>query len=271
MTEQYKGWLTNPKRKERQQRSLAFSDNDVQGLIEKIDNLPRYCKKSLGPEIDRLLTLRDKAIISTGWIWFKRASEFLGVKRKDAQVTDYQILVTFHTQKKSKRFKICPVCNTKSGFKANFCRQCKADLQYVEVQGEKGEFIVTKRKTVKNKFVQPILEWLTEFDRLTEELKDPEECWFFPALRVVFTSAYFDFKAEKPMTVQNLDRILQRLDPSITSSFFRYFATEKYLTLGYTERELKEIGDWSSSRMPEIYAERKGITPAQRRFAEDVR
>lgn len=268
---QYKGWLTNPKRKARQQRSLAFTDKDVQGLLDKIDAIPKYCKKTLGPEIDRLLRLRDKAIISTGWIWFKRASEFLSIKRKDVQVTDQQILVTFRIQKKSKRFKVCPACGTKSGFKANFCRECKADLKNVEVQGEKGEFIVTKRKTLKNRFVQPIVTWLNEFDKLTEELSNPEECWFFPSLRVVFTYAYFDFKSEKPMTVQNLDRILQRLDPSITSSFFRYFATEKYLTLGYTERELKEIGDWSSSRMPEIYAERKGITPAQRRFAEDTR
>jgi len=35
--------------------------------------------------------------------------------------------------------------------------------------------------------------------------------------------------------------------------------------------ELKEIGDWSSSKMPEIYAERKGIIVAQRRWSEDVR
>lgn len=228
-------------------------------------------KKTLGSETDRLLRLRDKSIISISWIFFKRGSEILGIKRKDVDVTDRQILVTFHIQKKSKRFKICPMCNTKSGFKANFCRKCKADLQDVEVQGEKGEFIVTKRKTLKNRFVQHIVTWLNEFDKLTEELKDPEECWFFPALRVVFTFAYFDFKAEKRMTVQNLDRILQRLDPTITSSFFRYFATEKYLTRGYSERELAQVGDWSSSRMVEVYAKRLGITPAQRRFAEDVR
>lgn len=266
-----RGWLTNPERKARQQKSLAFTDDHVQELIEKIDNLPNYCKKSLGPEIDRLLRLRDKAIISTGWIWFKRASEFLGIKRKDVSHTDRQVLVTFHIKKKSKRYKICPSCETKSGYKAKFCRQCRANLKTAEVQGEKGEFIVTKRKTLKNPFVQHIVTWLNEFDSLTEGIPDSQECLFYPALRVVFTSAYFDFKAEKPMTVQNFDRILQRLDPSITSSFFRYFATEKYLTLGYTERELKEIGDWSSSRMPEIYAERKGITPAQRRFAEDTR
>ena len=271
MIKQYRGWLANPERKERQQKSLAFTDKHVQGLLDKIDRLPEYVSPTLGTEIDRILRLRDKAIISTGWIWFKRASEFLSVKRKDVAVTDRQILITFHIQKKTKRFKICPMCETKSGYRAKFCRECKANLQDVEVQGEKGEFVVTKRKTLKNNFVQHIVNWLTEFDKLTEKIGDSEEAWFFPALKVVFNSGYLKFFSEKPMTVQNLNHILQRLDPSITSSFFRYFATEKYLTLGYSERELKEIGDWSSSRMPEIYAERKGITPAQRRWSEDVR
>jgi hypothetical protein len=84
-------------------------------------------------------------------------------------------------------------------------------------------------------------------------------------------SGYFKFFSERPMTVQNLDAILQRLDPTITSSFFRYFATEKYLSLGYLPHELKEVGDWSSSRMPELYAERMGLTPALRKWSEDVR
>jgi len=266
-----RGWLKNPARKARQQRSLAFTDKDVQELITKIDRIPEYVKPTLGPEIDRLLRLRDKAIISTGWIWFKRASEFLGVRRKDVAVANSQLLITFHIKKKSKRYKICPQCETKSGYKAKFCRECKTSLQDVEVQGEKEDTIVTKRKTLKNRFVQHIVNWLNEFDKLTEDLADSEEVWFFPALKVVFNSGYLKFFSEKPMCVQNLNHILQRLDPTITSSFFRYFRTEQLLTLGYTERELKEIGDWSSSRMPEIYATRKGITVAQRRFAEDIR
>jgi len=266
-----RGWLMNRQRKARQQKSLAFTDKHVQGLIEKIDLLPEYVKPTLGPEIDRILRLRDKALIATGWIWFKRASEFLGVKRKDVALTSDQILITFTIKKKSKRYKICPQCETKSGYNAKFCRECKADLKDTEIQGEKEALPSTKRKTLKNRFVQHIVNWLNESDRLTEDLADSEEAWFFPALKVVFNSGYLKFFSEKPMTVQNLNHILQRLDHTITSSFFRYFATEKYLTLGYTERELKEIGDWSSSRMPEIYATRKGITVAQRRWSEDTR
>lgn len=49
---------------------------------------------------------------------------------------------------------------------------------------------------------------------------------------------------------------------------FRYGGTEKFLGLGYTPTDLKEIGDWGSSYMPEKYAERKGLTRTQRRFME---
>jgi hypothetical protein len=112
-----------------------------------------------------------------------------------------------------------------------------------------------------------VVAWLEKFDEQTTE----KEAWFFPSLRVVFDHAYFDFKSEKPMTIQNWNRILKRLDPRMTSCLFRYAGAEKYLALGYTERELKNIGDWESIRMPELYAERKGLSQAERRFAEDVR
>ena len=270
--QKYRGWLANPQRKARQKKSLAFTDKDVEELIKKIETMPEYLSATIKDRnFDRLLRLRDKAIISTGWIWFKRANEILSVKRKDVSLTDSQILVTFNIQKKSKRFKICPICETKSGYKAKFCRECKADLKDVNIQGEKEEFIVTKRKTLRNKFAQHIVNWLIEFDSMTEEIDENSEAWIFPSLQIVFNSAYFKLFSKRNMTVQNLDAILQRLDFTITSSFFRYFATEKYLTLGYTREELKQIGDWSSSKMPEIYAERKGITPAQRRWSEDVR
>ena len=131
--------------------------------------------------------------------------------------------------------------------------------------GEKK--IVTKRKTLQSQFTKFVVEWLEEFNKQTPE----KEAWFFPSLRVVFNQAYFDFQSAKPRTIQNWDRILKRLDVRMTSCLFRYAGAEKYLALGYTERELKKIGDWESIRMPELYAERKGLSQAERRFAEDTR
>jgi integrase len=267
-----RGWLANPERKERRDTANTFTDKDALRLIEQIDSIPNYVSETLtkndsSKRLDFKVRLRDKAIIATNWIWFKRAGEVLGLKRKDVRTTDRELLVTFHIQKKQKRFKFCPMCDTKNGLKSNYCRKCKTEIRDIPIIYEGEPLIVTKRKTLKNKFTKYILAWLQEFDQMT----DNEEAWLFPSLQVVFTFASFRFSNEKPMTVQNFDRILKRLDPQMTSCFFRYGGAEKYLVLGYTPFELKEIGDWGSTKMPEIYAQRKGITAAQRRWSEDVR
>jgi hypothetical protein len=72
------------------------------------------------------------------------------------------------------------------------------------------------------------------------------------------------------MTVERLNQILQNLDPTLTSCHFRYAGAENNLRRGYTPSDLKEIGDWSSAKQPESYAERKGLTPTQKRFSEDT-
>ena len=123
-----RGWLANPERKARRDRANAFTDKDAWRLINKIEDFPEYVSPKLDPKFDRLLRLRDKALVSVSWIWFKRAGEVLGLKRKDIALTNREVLVTFHIQKKQKRYKICPSCETKNGYRSNFCRKCKTDL-----------------------------------------------------------------------------------------------------------------------------------------------
>jgi signal recognition particle subunit SEC65 len=138
-------------------------------------------------------------------------------------------------------------------------------LEPVKEIGERSSRTVTKRKTVASPFCKYIIDYVEELRRLGVEPKD----WLFP--RFSYFAQRFLFDAERPLTIQRFDQILQRLDPSITSATFRYGGTEKFLRLGYTPYELKEIGDWQSSHMPEIYAARKGLTPSQKKFAEDTR
>ena len=279
MTKQKHGWLTNPARRLRRDRANTFTDKHAETLLTKIDETPHYISKVfVSEELDNLMRLRDKALISLNWIFFKRASEVLGLKRKDVQLTSRELLVTFSIRKKKKRMKICPSCEEKNGFKNSFCRSCSLDLKDVPVIALGETKIITKRKTLEYHFTKHIVNWLQEFDKQTND----KESWLFPPLQVVFNFAFFDFhrirvnkKTGEPfttsMSIQNYDRILQRLDPKMTSSMFRYGGAEKYLLLGYTPTELKSVGDWDSSRMPEIYAERKDLSVAQRRFAEDTR
>ena len=84
MNEQKHGWLTNPLRKRRRDRANTLTNEQVQEMLNKIDAFVFYISDRLTPkELDHLVRLRDRALISLNWIWFKRASEILSLKRKD--------------------------------------------------------------------------------------------------------------------------------------------------------------------------------------------
>ena len=80
-----------------------------------------------------------------------------------------------------------------------------------------------------------MVRWIYDYDIQSSK----KEAWFFSSLRVVFTHTYFVHLSEKPMTIQNWDRILKRLDPKITSCLFRYFGIEKFLQLGYSPTDAR--------------------------------
>ena len=264
------GWLVNKKRKSRRDHPNTLTDNNVLKMINKIKNTDFYLSETIAgrkPLLNVLLKMRDKALISTIWIFFKRGSEVLRLKREDVSMTDKEIIITFIISKKTKRYKVCPKCEHVTGHRKKYCNECGENMLDVEILTKGEKKIVTKRKTLKNKFVKYIVEWIQKLDELIE---DNEEILIFPPLRIVFSDAFFDFYARKPMTIRNFDYILEKLDPTMTSCMFRYGGTEKYLNRGYSTDELKAIGDWSSARMPEIYAERKGITPPERRWSEDI-
>lgn len=258
------GWLKNPERRARRDRAFTFTDDDASKMIVTIEEKDHYISMHLPKEFDETLRLRDKALISLSWIFFKRAKEILGVKRKDVIVAETKLIVTFTVQKKTKRFKLCRECDTKNGFKNKCCRECGENIEDVAPFTEGKPKIVTKTKTKQNKFVKYVTDWVQKLDEIKPK---GAETMLFPPLRVVFTSATFDF--HHPMTVENFNRILQRLDPTMTSSLFRYGGAEKYLRRGFSREELKEIGDWSTSYMPERYAERKGLTPSQQKWSDD--
>ena len=257
-----RGWLKNKERLERRNRPKTLTDAQVMELIHKIDETEQYTK--LRKSFDELIRPRDKALISLSWIFFKRGSETLRTKLKDVYIDDRQLEVTFSITKKSKRVKTCPSCGEKNANKSTYCRLCGRNIEYVEPIKKKEEsFIVTKRKNIEYPFCRRFVEWI----KTLKELGCKGEHYVFPPF--IYLKKTFEFS--KHLTVQRFDQILQRLDNTLTSHMFRYGHSEKLFRLGYTPFEVKEVGDWQSSRMPEIYAKRKVFTFSQRKFAEDVR
>jgi ribosomal protein L37AE/L43A len=263
------GWLTNKDRRDRRDRSQTLTDNQVTGLLNKIEDASHYSK--LDVDLDTLLRLRDEALIGTDWTWFKRGGEVLKLQFGDVTFEGQDIAVSLLIEKKQKRIKFCPYCRTndkptKNAIKSEYCKKCGKRISDVEAKviGEANKR-VTKRKKATYTFIQPLIRWY----KALEDFKLQPNAWLFP--RYHYFSKQFLFYSAKPLTIQRFDQILQKLDFTLTSSMFRYGGAEKYLRLGYTPFELKEIGDWSNSRMPEIYADRKGLLPSQKKFAEDER
>jgi len=259
------GWLTNPTRRARREQAFTLTDTDVEELINRIDLIERYAKTER--RYERLLRMRDKALIAMAWTFFKRANEILRLKLKDVYWDDRYLYVTFRISKKGRRRKICPGCGHENGVRARRCSRCGYPLTDVEpVKTRRSEAVVTKRKTLGYPFCRYIVDWVKALKRLGAD----SDSWLFPRFNA--REETFELKEGKMgLSVKRFNQILQRLDPTLTSHMFRYGAAEKLLRLGYTPFELAEIGDWSSSMMPETYARRKGLTPTLQRFGEDTR
>jgi len=279
-----KGWLVNKKRLARRDRLNTLTDKDVMNLITAIDALPNYTK-FLVKDVDTLIRLRDKAIIALGWMFFKRGNELLGVRVGQVEViskvtkgkSEEYLVVQFVVQKKKKYRKFCPHCETKgkptsNAKDANFCRNCGNSLSEVEpLPVGKDSDPIPKSKLLSYSFCKYVVEWLD----YVKTLKVDKQDFLFPPYKrwLGFRFDHSEVETEDKMfhlSVQRLDQILQSLDPTLTSSMFRYGHTEQLFYQGYTPSDLKDIGDWESTRMPEIYAKRKGITPATEKFAQDV-
>jgi len=221
---------------------------------------------SLPQELDLMLRMRDKALIALAWTFFKRGGENLKVRIGDVFVSEDDLSVTFYVEKKRKKTKLCSSCGTRNRLSAQFCAKCGLDIRaliLVEV-GNRETLTVTKSKVLNYRFCKFILDWLA---KIRLEIKRNSDDFLFPRYH------YFskNFLWHKHLTIQRFDQILQRLDPTMTSHMFRYGATEKFLRIGYSPFDLKEMGDWSTTTMPELYARRKGLTPSQKKFAQDTR
>ncbi len=271
------GWLKNPDRKARRDAALTLTDSQVQELIQKVDTMPEYShygyEPALGFDVGLFIRHRDEGLIALTWIFFKRGNEILHVKFGDVTITTKELLVSLYIEKKQKRYKLCPICRdkkgkpTKNSIKSQFCKSCGLNIKELTptLVGAKPEKKV-KRKSINNPFCKYVVQWYKDMKSIGAQI----DWWMFPRVHY-FSEQRFLFTGKKPLTIQRFDQILQRLDHTLTSSMFRYGGAEKWLSLGYTPYDVKGIGDWSSSAMPERYADKKGITPKQREFSEDNR
>lgn len=284
-----RGWLVRADRRKRRDESDTLIDQHVEKIIKHILTCKKYTK--LPVDVDRLFRLRDAAAVAMCWIFFKRGGENLQLKVQDISFDARKLHVKFTIEKKRKRYRMCSEGHkeAKNSRTAKYCKECGRDISQLSTTeiGSKEPVIKHKTKSMLYTFVQYITNWL-------EVLKSGEikgvngESWLFPTYQYIgdtwgVESKYVSVKRHRDnqkndkvkqrwnhLTVQRLDQILQAIDPSLTSHMFRYGHTEVLLRNGYTPYECSLVGDWSSDKLPQLYAKKKGITLEEQRFSEDL-
>ena len=161
------GWLKNKGRLARRNAALTVTNGQVQKLIDKIESMKSYTK--LSQEDDRLIRVRDTALIATDWIFFKRGNEILHLLFGNVTITDKDLKIGISIEKKQKRYRICPRCGPKekNSLKANFCKKCGDNISTVtpEVFGVPSSLVI-KTKSLKFPFCKYMVRWIKELEKL---------------------------------------------------------------------------------------------------------
>jgi hypothetical protein len=235
-------------------------------------------------QIEEVMAQRDIALLSVAWTWFKRGFEDLSIRVGDITYDDRTVRVMFTIQKKNRYHRYCPTCieevrdsrDAKNSHKANFCKRCGRNIKGVPLTiGKRQPSVAIKTRRRDDPFMDNIVKWVDKM----KELGAKDEDFLFPPFKlkshglsigaIPRVKDAVDNSKANMMSVQRFDQILQRLDYTLTSSMFRYGHTEQLFRLGYTSRELMDLGDWGSTMMPEIYSKKAGTTPSQLRFEQD--
>jgi len=260
------GWLTNKKRRQRRDHADTMTQEFVSKLIDKIQTIETYSLHG-----DLYIRLRDIAFIVIAWMFARRPSEVLELKVSDIKQSGPALAFFFKAKKKLKRRKICPSCNEANAKKSIACWKCATSLKNIQpsVIGDPSLQYFTLYKNKDYPFCIHIVNWLN----MVRELGADDSSCLFPPFS--FSGNAFIFS--KNISVHWMSITLAKIDPTLTSCLFRPGGIEYMLkqtkkdgTPKYTRSDIREIVHLSTEQMVNVYADRKGLTDAQRRFAEDT-
>lgn len=260
-----RGWLVNKKRRERRDHADTMTAEYVEGLISKIQGMESYSMHG-----DTYLRLRDIAFIVICWMFARRPSEVLELKVSDIKQSGPSLAFFFKAKKKLKRRKICPGCSESNARKSIACWKCAADLKDVQpsIIGDPSLQYFTLYKNKDYPFCIHILNWLA----MLKELGAEDSSYMFAP----FYASGNCFNFNKHISRRWISETLSELDPTLTACLFRPGGIEYMLKLKnkdgtprYSRADVREIVHLAKEDTVNVYADRKGLTDAQRRFAAE--
>jgi integrase len=259
-----KGWFKRPEVREFRDRPLPLTPEIVQKMADAILAAPSLYK--IPEPWNRLLRLRNSALLVLFWSFGKRVNEILKLRVEDADFGQDKASFVFSIEKKAKRHKVCPKCNTKQSLQANFCKNCGSPLSNENIKVFKPPYPIRvvkgKRYLAENEFggqeFNALLPYIkTWFD---ERLKLNKDGYLFPPLRNIKGQPIrFDF--DSYLSPLQCWKVLKNISSVLAPHLFRY-ARIKFLlkTTHGNIRLVQRAMDFSSPAPIENYAKSLGLS-----------
>jgi hypothetical protein len=127
--------------------------------------------------------LRALAVFSLLRLSGKRRTEICWIPLENFKVENDLLTVTFTLEKKKRRHKKCPSCDTKNSGTSSFCKKCGLDISGIPIAFTSRQAKAVKAFPLADPFTRNILEYLNYLFRLS-----PVPKFWLPSGRCVFGS-----------------------------------------------------------------------------------
>jgi integrase len=189
--------------KQRTERKTVVSDSEFQEMLKAAETIQ-----------DKYMKLRAKAVLCVLRLVGKRRGEVASISLDDVKVENNFLHITFVLEKKRKRFKICPACQTKNMAKASFCSKCGFNLENVTKQRKGRPTTSTKSIPLSDSLTGPIIEYM---DYLKS--REPDVKFLFPSGRNVF--GHYVILPNKHLAGRHIFNIVRETSQSVWCHLFR--------------------------------------------------
>jgi integrase len=163
---------------------------------------------------DEYFRLRALAVLSLLRLTGKRREEIANIPRGNFKVENNFLHVTFKLEKKKRKIKICPACQTRNSKASKFCKNCGANLEGVEKKVTSKPSDARKSIPLSDPLARNILDYLELLDATA-----PNSRFWLPTGKCVFGN-YF-LQTDEHLTGRSVFNIVRDVTKRIWPHLFR--------------------------------------------------
>jgi len=230
----------------RENRETVIEDNELDKAFEKANSLP-----------NEYFRLRALAVLSILRLSGKRRTEIAWIPLENFKVENDLLAVTFTLEKKKRKHKKCPGCNTKNSSISIFCKKCGLEISEVPVTFTSKQAKSVKAFPLSDSLTQNLLKYLNYLTSL-----NPIPMFWLPSGRNVF-GKYFIIP-DRHLSDREVFNIVRDTSETIWPHLFR-----ETVASDIVKRDNSIIAAFKVQKRLDLEDMRTGFNYLQR-FAKDV-